>query len=98
MAAQVQVKSLFRGFKIPSARTHWACCALKRTATSANVWDNSPFEVRFDTVPQSQISFLKPGYVKTKYQASTTIQIPQTTELGIVRVVPNILVLRTLDV
>ena len=68
MAAQMQAKSLFRGFKIPSARNYWACCALKRTATSANVWDNSPFEMRFGTVPQSQIPFLKPGYVKTKYQ------------------------------
>ena len=28
----------------------------------------SPFEIRFGTVPQSPIPFLKPGYVKTKRQ------------------------------
>ena len=74
MAAQVQAKSLFRGFKIPSgsrlwsARNYWACYALNRTATSSNVGDKSPFEMRFGTVPQSPIPFLKPGYVKIKRQ------------------------------
>ena len=74
MAAQVQAESLFRGSKIPSgrklwsARNYWACYALNRTATSANVGDKSPFEMRFGTVPQSPIHFLKPGYVKTKRQ------------------------------
>ena len=74
MAAQVQGKSLFRGFKIPSgsrlwsARNYWACYAFNRTATSANVGDKSPFEMRFGTVPKSPIPFLKPGYVKTKRQ------------------------------
>ena len=74
MAAQVQAKSFFRGFKIPSgsrlwsARNYWACYALNRTATSANVGDKSPFEMRFGTAPQSPIPFLKPGYVKTKRQ------------------------------
>ena len=74
MAAQVQAKSLFGAFKIPagsrlwSARNYWACYALNRTATSANVGDKSPFEMRFGTVPQSPILFLKPGYVKTKRQ------------------------------
>ena len=74
MAAQVQAKSLFRGFKIPSgsrlwsARNYWACYALNHTATSANVRDKSPSEMRFSTVPQSPISCLKPGYLKTKRQ------------------------------
>ena len=75
MAAQVQAKSLFRVFKISSnsrlwsARNYWTCYALNRTATSANVRDKSPFELRFGTVPQSPIiPFLKPGYVKTKRQ------------------------------
>ena len=74
MAAQVQAKSLFRGFKISfgsrlwSARNSWACYALNRTATSANVGDKSPFELRFGMVPQSLIPFFKPGYVKTKRQ------------------------------
>ena len=74
MAAQVQAKSLFRAFKIPSgsrfwsARNPWACYALNRTATSANVGDESPFERSFETVLQSPIPFLKPGYVKTKHQ------------------------------
>ena len=74
MAAQVQAKSLFRGFKIPSgsrlwsARNYWACYALNRTVTSANVGDKSPFEMRFGTVPQSPIPFFKSGYVKTKPQ------------------------------
>ena len=74
MAAHVQAKPLFREFKIPSgsrlwsARNYWACYALNRTATSANVEDKSPFEMRFGTVPQSPIPFLKPGYVKTKRQ------------------------------
>ena len=74
MAAQVQAKSLFRGFKIPSgsrlwsARNYWACYALNHTATSANVGDKSPFEMRFGTALQSPISFLKPRYVKTKRQ------------------------------
>ena len=74
MAAQVQAKLLFRGFKIPSgsrlwsARNYWACYALNRTATSANVVDKSHFEMRFGTVPQSPIPFLKPGYVKIKRQ------------------------------
>ena len=45
MAAQVQAKSLFRAFKIPSgsrlwlARNVWACYALNRTETSGNVGD-----------------------------------------------------------
>ena len=75
MAAQVQAKSLFRAFKIPSgsrfwsARNPWACYALNRTATSsANVGDESPFERSFETVLQSPIPFLNPGYVKTKHQ------------------------------
>ena len=74
MAAQVQAKSLFRGFKIPSgsrlwsARNYWACYVLNRTATSANVGDKSHFEMRFGTLPQSLIPFLKPGYVKIKRQ------------------------------
>ena len=75
VAAQVQARSLFRGFKIPSgsrlwsARNYWACYALNHTATtSANVGDKSPFEICCGTVPQSSIPFLKPGYVKTKYQ------------------------------
>ena len=74
MAAQVQAKSLFRGFKIPSgsrlwsARNYWACYALNRTATIANVGDKSPFEMRFGTLPQSPIPFPKPGYVKIKRQ------------------------------
>ena len=56
-AARVQAKSLFRGFEIPSgnrlwsARNYWACYALNRTATSADVGDKSPFEMRFGTVP-----------------------------------------------
>ena len=67
MTAQVQAKSLFRAFKILSgnrlwsARNYWACYALNCTATSTNVWDKSPFETRFGTVPQSPIPFLKPG-------------------------------------
>ena len=74
MAAQVQAKSLFRGFKfsfgsrLRSVRNYWACYALNRTATSANIGDKSAFEMRFGTVPQSPIPFLKPGYVKTKRQ------------------------------
>ena len=74
MAAQVQAKSLFRGFKIPfgnslwSTPNYWACYALNRTAIRANVRDKSPFELRFIMVPQSPIPFLKPGYVKTKRQ------------------------------
>ena len=73
MTVQVQAKSFFRAFKIPSgrlwsARNYWVCYALNRTATSANVGDKSPFEMRFGTVPQSPIPFLKPGYVKTKRQ------------------------------
>ena len=70
-AAQVRAKSLFRRFKIPfgsrlwSARNYWACYALNRTATSANVGDKSPSEMRFGMVPQSTIPSLKPGYVKT---------------------------------
>ena len=73
MAAQVQAKSLFRGFKISSgsrlwsARNYRACYALNCGVTSANVGDKSPFEMRFGTV-QSPIPFLKPGYVKTKRQ------------------------------
>ena len=35
---------------------------------SANVGDKSPFEMRFDTVPQSPIPILTSGYVKTKCQ------------------------------
>ena len=52
MAAQVQAKLLFRGFQIPSdsrfwsARNCWACYALNCTATSANVGNTSPFEMR----------------------------------------------------
>ena len=74
MATQVQAKSLFRGFRIRSgnrlwsARNYWACYALNRTVTSANVGDKSPFEMRFGTVPPSPVPFLKPGYVKTKRQ------------------------------
>ena len=74
MAAQVQAKSLFRGLKIPpgsrsrSARNYWACYALKRTATSTSVGDESPFKMRFGTVPQSPILFFKPAYVKPKRQ------------------------------
>ena len=74
MAAQVQAKSLFRAFKIPSgsrfwsARNPWACYALNRTATSANVGDESPFERSFETALQSPIPFLNPGYVKPKHE------------------------------
>ena len=74
MAAQVQAESLFRALKTPpgsrlwSARNYWACCALNRTATRANVADESLFEMRFGTVPQSPIPILKPVYVKTKRQ------------------------------
>ena len=70
----MQVKSLFRVFKIPSgsrlwpARNYWARYALHRTATSANVSDRSSFKMRFGTVPPSPIPFLKPEYVKTKRQ------------------------------
>ena len=45
IAAQMQAKSLFGEFKIPSgsrlwsARNDWACYALNRTATRANVGD-----------------------------------------------------------
>ena len=72
--AQVQAKPLFRGFRnssgsrLRSARTCWACHALNRTATNANVGDKSPFEMRFGAVPQSPIPFLKLGYVKPNYQ------------------------------
>ena len=72
MAAQAQAKSLFRELNIPSgstwwsARNCWACYALNHTATSVNVGDKPPFEIRFGTVPQSPIPFLKPAYVKTK--------------------------------
>ena len=72
--SQVQAKLLFRGFKIPSgsrlwsARNYWACYALNRTETSANIGDKSPFEICFGTVPQSPIPFLKSRYVKTKRQ------------------------------
>ena len=58
MAAQVQAKSLFSAFKIPSAsrlwsaRNYWACYALNRTATGTNVGDESPFEMGFGAVPQ----------------------------------------------
>ena len=51
-AAQVQAKSLFRGLKIPfgsrlwCARNYQACYALNRTATSANVEDELPSEIR----------------------------------------------------
>ena len=61
MAAQVQAKSLFRGFKILSGsrlwsvRNYWACYALNRTANNANVGDKSPFEIRFGTAPESPI-------------------------------------------
>ena len=74
MAAQEQAKSIFCGFKILSgrrlwsARNFWACYALNRTATNANVGDKSPFEMRFGAVPQSPIPFHKPGCVKTKRQ------------------------------
>ena len=75
MAAQVQAKSLFRGLEIPpgsrlwSARNYWTCYALNRTATSADVGDKSPFEMRFGPVPQKRpIPFLKPSYVETKRQ------------------------------
>ena len=74
MAAQVQAKSLLCGFEIPSGsrlwsvRNYWACYALNRMATSANVGDKSPFEMRLGTVPQSPTPSLKPGYVKTKSQ------------------------------
>ena len=79
MAAQVQAKSLFRGFKIPSGsrllwsarKCYWACYALIRMETSANVGDKSPFEMRFGTAPQSPIPFLKPGYALNR----TAIQI-----------------------
>ena len=49
LVAQVQAEPLFRGFKVPSgsrlwsARNSWACYAINRTATSANVGDKSPF-------------------------------------------------------
>ena len=72
IAAQVQAKSLFRGFRIPfggrlwSARYFWAFYALNRTATGVNVGDTFPFEMRFGTVPQSPIAFLKSAYVKIK--------------------------------
>ena len=74
MAAQVQAKQLFRGFNISSgsrlwsASNYWACYALNRTTTSANIWDKSPFEMRFGAVLQSPIPFLKLEYVKTKRQ------------------------------
>ena len=74
MAAQIQAKSFFRGFKLPpgsklwSARNCWACYALNRTATIANVGDKSPFKICFGTVPQSPIPFLTPGYLNTKRQ------------------------------
>ena len=63
MAAHVQAKLLFRGFVIPSdsrllsARNYWACFALNRMATSVNVGDKLPFEMRSGTVPQSSIPF-----------------------------------------
>ena len=81
MAAQVQAKSRFRGFKIPSgsrlrsARNYWACYALNRTAPSANVEDKSPSEMRFGTAPRSPIPFLKPGYVKTKRQDKLRLKV-----------------------
>ena len=81
MAAQVQAKSRFRGFKVPSgsrlrsARNYWACYALNRTAPSANVEDKSPSEMRFGTVPRSPIPFLKPGYVKTKRQDKLGLKV-----------------------
>ena len=64
MAAQVQAKSLFGEFKIPagsilwSARNYWACYALNRTATSANVGDKSPFwhgTTEPDPFPQARV-------------------------------------------
>ena len=74
MAAQVQRRSLFPGFKIPSGRIlwstryFWACHALNRATTRAIVGDVSPFKTRFGMVPQSSTPFLKPGYVKTERQ------------------------------
>ena len=56
------------GSRLWSVHNYWACYALIRTATSVNVGDKSPFEMRFGTVPQSPIPFLKLGYVKTKRQ------------------------------
>ena len=67
MATQVQARSLFRGFKIPSgsrlwsARNCWSCCTLNRTATSANVGDKPMFEAFWygtkepDPFPQARV-------------------------------------------
>ena len=46
-----------------------ACHAFDRMATSANVGDKPPFKMlRFGTLPQNPIPFLKPGYVKTTHR------------------------------
>ena len=49
-------------------RYNWASYALIRPATSANVEDKSPFEIRFGTVPQCLIPFFKRWYVEMKCQ------------------------------
>ena len=80
MAAQVQAQSLFPGFEIPSgsrlwsARNHWACYALNRTATRVNVGNKSPFEMCFgygtaepDRFPQAEVrKNVTSGQVKPK--------------------------------
>ena len=74
MAAQVQAESFCRGFKISSgtrlwpACNYWACYALKRMVTSADLGGKSPIEMRFGTASQSPTPFLKPEYVKAKRQ------------------------------
>lgn len=75
-ATQEQAQSLLRGFKTSfgsrlwSTRSYWACHALNRTASSSKMWDKSSFKMYFRTVPQSPISFLMPGYMKTALDMS----------------------------
>ena len=89
MATRVHAKLFFRVFKIPSgsrlwsARNYWACYALNHTAASANVGDESPFEMRFGTVPQSPIPFLRTRYyVKTKRQDKLRPKAPPCLLIG----------------
>ena len=72
LAARIQATELFPGFNVPEGPSllsaeamSWACDAYSRTATVANPENRSPYEMFYESIPEtSPIPFLKPRYYK----------------------------------
>ena len=89
LAARLQVQSLFPSIQMPAgdwlrpSRAHWACHALNRTATTANLESKSSYEMRFGKVPEIPAPFLKPGYVKRKHANKLEPKAEQSIYIGL---------------